>query len=132
MVQKELELADPSVFFWASLIVVVVPLPHIPPFVNRVTNYRGHMAITCLLHSRRVVSSPHVNRLHRTDWPFYSVSLTHTHTHGFYLRQSVFIVRHGFESERVLQCEACVGVMCAVWAGMVLQHSGVVTYKKQV
>lgn len=59
--------------FLFTLIVVIVPLLQIPSFVNRETNYRVHMAIACLLHSDRVVSSSNINRLYHGDWPFYSI-----------------------------------------------------------
>lgn len=80
MVQKELGLAEPSVFFLFTCIVVIVPLQKIPSFVNWVggggeITGNAWLSLVC----RRVVSSSDVNRLYPGDGPLYSNAHTHTH-----------------------------------------------------
>lgn len=67
------------------------------------------MAIACLLHSGRVVSSSHINRLYHADWPFYST------THQYHLSK-LMSVGQGWICEGVI-IAACHSGCCILARG---------------
>ncbi|MEQ2280814.1 hypothetical protein AMECASPLE_023849 [Ameca splendens] len=69
MVQKELKLADSSVFS-CSLLLLLSHFHKCLFFVSRETNYREHMAIGGLMLSGKVVSSSHITWPYHAEWAF--------------------------------------------------------------